>query len=108
MTVFAFDCASDSMRGELTRWFVEIKPGVFVGKVNTRISNLLWERFSNESKSRGGVRIESAKNEQGYRLFMYGTPYREVVDYEGIQLIKRTGEQQQEEDLYVDDFSLDI
>ena len=89
------------------RWFVEIKPGVFVGKVNSRISNLLWERFSNEGSSRGGIRIETAKTEQRYRLFMYGTPYREVVDYEGVQLIKRI-DNRQEEDPYNDTVLQDI
>lgn len=43
MTVIAMDTAPEGVRGELTRWFLELKPGVFVGKVNVRIRDLLWE-----------------------------------------------------------------
>ena len=32
MTVIAMDAAPESVRGELTRWFLELKPGVFIGK----------------------------------------------------------------------------
>ena len=33
MTVIVLDCAPESIRGELTRWFLELKPGVFAGKL---------------------------------------------------------------------------
>lgn len=89
MTVFVFDNAPEGLRGEVTRWFLEVKPGVFVGKVNRRISDLLWTRFCASSDSRGGLRIESAKTEQGYRVDMYGSPYRRIADYDGVQLIQR-------------------
>ena len=41
MTVIVMESAPESVRGELTRWFLELKPGVFVGQVNTRIRMLL-------------------------------------------------------------------
>lgn len=41
MVVIAMDCAPENVRGELTRWFLELKPGVFVGNVNARIRELL-------------------------------------------------------------------
>ena len=44
MTVIVMECAPESVRGELTRWFLELKPGVFVGNVNVRIRELLWKR----------------------------------------------------------------
>ena len=37
MTVIAMDTAPEGVRGELTRWFLELKPGVFVGKVSMRV-----------------------------------------------------------------------
>ena len=45
MTVIAMDTAPEGVRGELTRWFLELTPGVFVGQVNERIRDLLWERI---------------------------------------------------------------
>ena len=45
MTVIVMDGAPESVRGELKRWFLELKPGVFVGRVNVRIRELLWKRI---------------------------------------------------------------
>lgn len=44
MVVIAMDNAPQTVRGELTKWFLELKLGVFVGNVNVRIRELLWER----------------------------------------------------------------
>lgn len=88
MTVFALDAASDSVRGELTRWFLEVKPNIFVGKVNVKIRELLWERICQGKVERGAVMIYDAPGEQGFSMKLHGTPKRTVVDYEGIQLIR--------------------
>lgn len=92
MTVIAMDNASSGIRGELTRWFLELKPGVFVGKVNVRIRDLLWERICENGPADGAVMAYSAPNEQGFELRLTGVPKRRVVDFEGIQLIMVRGE----------------
>ena len=33
MVVIVIDNAPEKLRGELTRWLLETKPGVFVGKI---------------------------------------------------------------------------
>lgn len=87
MTVIAMDSAPESVRGELTRWFLELKPGVFVGKVNSRIRELLWERICKTDTAAGAVMVFSAPNEQGFELKVSGDPRRKVSDFEGVQLI---------------------
>lgn len=75
------------MRGELTRWFLELKPGVFIGKVNARIRDLLWERICQTDAANGAVMAYAAPNGQGFSLRVFGVPKRRVKDFEGIQLI---------------------
>lgn len=87
MTVIAMDAAPEGVRGELTRWFLELKPGVFIGKVNTRIRDLLWERICQTDAANGAVMAYAAPNEQGFSLRVFGVPKRRVKDFEGIQLI---------------------
>ncbi len=87
MTVIAMDAAPEGVRGELTRWFLELKPGVFIGKVNTRIRDLLWERICQTDAANGAVMAYAAPNEQGFSLRVFGVPKRCVNDFEGIQLI---------------------
>lgn len=88
MTVFVLDAASESVRGELIRWFLEVKPNVFVGKVNVKIRNLLWERICQGKVERGAVMIYDTPSEQGYEMKLHGMPKRTVVDFEGVQLIQ--------------------
>ena len=87
MTVFVLDAASEAVRGELTRWFLEVKPNVFVGKVNVKIRNLLWERICQGKVERGAVMIYDTSGEQGFEMKLHGTPRRAVVDFDGVQLI---------------------
>lgn len=88
MTVITFDCAPESLRGELTRWFLELKPGVFVGNVNVRIRELLWERLCTSEKVKGAIMLFSSNTEQGFEMRLHGQPKRQVVDIEGVQLVK--------------------
>ena len=88
MTVIDLDCAPESIRGELTRWFLELKPGVFAGKVNVRIRELLWHRIVQLSETAGAVMLYNAPTEQGFEIRLHGEPRRQVIDLEGVQLIK--------------------
>ena len=88
MTVIVLDRAPESIRGELTRWFLELKPGVFAGKVNMRIRELLWHRIVRLSETAGAVMLYNAPTEQGFAMRLHGEPKRQVVELEGVQLIK--------------------
>lgn len=87
MTVIVMEAAPEGVRGELTRWFLELKPGVFVGQVNTRIRTLLWERICQTASASGAVMVFSAPNEQGFEMKVHGDPKRRVKDFEGVQLV---------------------
>lgn len=88
MVVFALETASETIRGELTKWFLEIKPGVFVGNVNARVRDLLWERIGQTQDAKGAVLVFSANNEQGFDMRLAGLPTRSVVELDGIKLVK--------------------
>ena len=87
MTVIAMDGAPENVRGELKRWFLELKPGVFVGRVNMPIRELLWERICGTDHADGAVMVFSAPTEQGFEMRVQGGPKRYVTDFEGSQLI---------------------
>ena len=87
MTVIVMDGAPESVRGELKRWFLELKPGVFVGRVTVRIRELLWKRICGTDRAAGAVMSFSAPTEQGFEMRMRGDPKRRVTDFEGSQLV---------------------
>ncbi len=53
------------LRGHLTRWLLEISPGVFVGKVSARVRTLMWVRVLEMVKTGRAIMVYSADNEQG-------------------------------------------
>lgn len=75
------------MRGDLTKWCQEIQSGVYVGNVSARVRERLWQRV-NENIGRGeATLIYNTNNELGY-TFRTTRRDKEVVDADGIPLMK--------------------
>ena len=77
-----------SLRGELSRWLIEPQAGVFVGDVSAQVRERLWSKC--QARLRGGAMIQlwSANNEQGFAVRTLGLTDRDVVDYEGLALVR--------------------
>ena len=89
MTVIALETADASVRGIITRWLLELKPGVFVGKITQPVRMYIWNELkANQDKFNGGVMVYNSNTEQGFEFQLIGSPRRKVADYEGINLIK--------------------
>lgn len=65
MIVIVVSACPAGLRGHLTRWLLEISAGVFVGKVTTRVRELLWLRTVDMVKTGRAIMVFSADNEQG-------------------------------------------
>ena len=87
VTVTLTDCPA-KLRGDLSKWLMEINTGVYVGKVNARVREELWKRICDNIIDGRATMIFSANNEQGIDFHIYNTTWQ-AVDYEGIKLIKR-------------------
>jgi CRISPR-associated protein Cas2 len=89
MTILLLDRVSPGLRGELSRWMLEPKAGVFVGRPTAAVRERLWKRLCREAgEDAGCLMITHATTEQGYHIESYGNPKRVVVDFEGLQLVK--------------------
>ena len=93
MVVLVMDRAPQNLRGELTKWLLEVKPGVFAGKISALVRQKLWDRVCKNNNVVGAVLLYSMNNEQGFSMEMHGTPYRKVVDINGLQFIPIEGEE---------------
>lgn len=92
MIIMILENVTAGLRGELTRWLIEPKSGVFVGHVSARVRDRLWEKCINRKRSGGVIQIWSTNTEQGYKIRIAGDTSRELVNIEGLQLIKIPGE----------------
>ena len=89
MTVLIARAVTPGVRGELSKWMLEVDAGVFVGSVPARVRDKLWEKLFWKLGERGAaVLIYSARNEQGFEIRTEGVLDRTLVDFEGIMLMR--------------------
>lgn len=77
-----------SLRGDLSRWLIEVKAGVFVGRVSKLVREALWERCLERSQGRDNtvLQIWRANSEQGFDLRYHNPKGRVPLQVEGIWL----------------------
>ena len=88
MVVMILERVPTSLRGELTRWLIEPHTGVFVGHVNAMVRDRLWDRCYKNKRAGGVVQIWSTNTEQRFDIRAAGTTRRDVVNYDGLKLIR--------------------
>lgn len=88
MTVIVLECVPVGLRGQLTRWLLEVRAGVFVGTVSSRVRECLWEMVEAERRNGSAVMIHGAQNEQGFVVRASGDNTREIVDIDGLALVR--------------------
>ena len=88
MVVMVLEKVPTSLRGELTRWLIEPHPGVFVGHVNAMVRDRLWDKCCKAKRAGGVVQAWSTNTEQRFKMRFHGNTRREVVEFEGLQLVR--------------------
>ena len=88
MVVLVLERVPVSLRGELTRWMLEIRSGVFVGTLTSVVRDRLWRKACQEMAGGAGILVYAARNEQGFSVDLWGDPTRSVVDFEGLRLVE--------------------
>jgi CRISPR-associated protein Cas2 len=90
MILLVLERAPVSLRGELSRWLMELKPGVFLGAVSALVRDELWDLCRTRAGRRGGcVLIHPAQTEQGFTIRTFGKVTRVPVEFEGLWLLRR-------------------
>lgn len=88
MVVIALENVPNSLRGELTRWLLEVKTGIFVGRITAMVRDKLWEAACAKARLGGCLMVYNTNNEQGFALRIHGKTRRSLVDFEGITLVR--------------------
>jgi len=89
MVVMSLTQCPPALRGELTRWLSEIRPHVYVGHINARIRDQLWQLACQKVSGGSVVQIWNSPNEQGFSARSWGAPDYVLRDFEGVVLIER-------------------
>lgn len=88
MVVIILTACPAGLRGDLSRWLMEVAPGVFVGKVSARVREKLWTRVLSLVSGGRAIMVHAAANEQGLEFKVHQPDWR-PADCDGVELIKR-------------------
>lgn len=72
----------------MSRLAIEVKSGVFVGSFGARVRDKIWEKICQDWQL-SAIMLYTTNNEQGYSIRSHGSPEREVVNFDGINLLAR-------------------
>jgi CRISPR-associated protein Cas2 len=76
-----------SLRGALSRWLIEVRPGTFLGNPSQRVRDELWKKVTQRPPLGYVLQLWSAPTPQGFEYRQYGASQRQLVDFEGVALV---------------------
>lgn len=88
MVVVVLTAVPPGLRGHLTRWLLEIAPGVFVGHVSARVRDLLWERVVEYRGQGRALMVVSSRSEQRLAFRVHEHDWQ-PEDLDGLMLMRR-------------------
>ena len=88
MTVICLTNCPSKLRGDLSKWLIEINTGVYVGNVSARVRDELWERITENIRSGQATMVFRAAGEQHMDFRVHNTTWK-PVDYDGLKLMMR-------------------
>lgn len=92
MVVLVLSACPTGLRGHVTRWLLEISPGVFVGKLSQRVRDRLWAQVVEHSRDGRAIMVYRKHGEQGLAFVTHRSSW-DPVDMDGLILVQRPKEE---------------
>ena len=87
MLVIVIENAPPRLRGRLAVWLLEIRAGVYVGKVSRRIQEMIWSQVEHGIEQGNAVIAWSTNSERGFDFNTIGENRRIPIEMDGIKLV---------------------
>ena len=87
MLVIVVENVPPRLRGRLGLWLVEVRAGVYVGKVSRRGREMIWGNLVQGIDQGNAVMAWSSNKESGFDFLTLGTNRRIPVELDGIKLV---------------------
>ncbi len=88
MIVITLSDCPPKVRGDLSKWLIEINTGVYVGQVSARVREELWKRICENLRSGRATMVFHTMGEQHMDFRVHNTTW-EPVDFDGLKLMRR-------------------
>jgi CRISPR-associated protein Cas2 len=87
MLVIVVENAPPRLRGRLALWLLEVRAGVYIGKVSRRVREMIWENLLKGIEGGNAVMAWSTNTESGFDFVTLGENRRIPKQMEGIKLV---------------------
>jgi CRISPR-associated protein Cas2 len=97
MLVTVVENAPPRLRGRLAIWLLEVRAGVYVGKVSRRVREMIWSQIEKGIEDGNAVMSWSTNTESGFDFMTLGANRRIPVEMDGIKLVSFLPEEETKE-----------
>ena len=99
MLVTVVENVTPRLRGRLAIWLLEVRAGVYVGKVSRRVREMIWAQIEKGIGGGNAVMAWSTNTESGFDFMTLGANRRISVEMDGIKLVSFLPEEWKKEAL---------
>lgn len=97
MLVIVVENVPPRLRGRLAVWLLEVRAGVYVGKLSKRVREMIWSTVEQDLGEGNAVMVWSTNTEAGYDFVTLGKNRRIPVELDGIKLVSFLSQKEEEE-----------
>ncbi|OQX16014.1 MAG: type I-E CRISPR-associated endoribonuclease Cas2 [Desulfobulbaceae bacterium A2] len=87
MLVIVVENVPPRLRGRLAVWLLEVRAGVYVGKVTRRVREMIWNTVAEGLGEGNAVMCWSTNTESGFDFLTLGGNRRIPVEMNGVRLV---------------------
>lgn len=87
MTVIVVENAPLRLRGRLAVWLLEIRAGVYVGKLSRRTREMVWQNVELGLENGNAVMAWATNTESGFDFVTLGENRRVPAEFDGVKLV---------------------
>jgi len=75
------------LRGRLALWLLEVRAGVYIGKVSRRVREMIWDNIEKGLEEGNAVMVWSTNAESGFDFMTLGANRRIPKEMDGVKLV---------------------
>lgn len=87
MLVIAVENVPPRLRGRLAVWLLEVRAGIYVGKVTRRVRDMIWTHVEAGIEDGNGVMVWATSTESGFDFLTCGANRRLPLERDGLKLV---------------------
>ena len=87
MLVIVVENVPPRLRGRLAVWLIEIRAGVYVGDLSTKVREMIWRHVESGIEEGNAIMTWSTNTESGFDFLTLGENRRLPVEIDGLKLV---------------------